>query len=89
MGLASYHFFEKVEGLEESSYISYESAPSHWTRLDGSKPPAKKYFENPEYRADLKIFKGDIVWGENTLLNMGKCEYEMEFSDDFMKIKCG
>ena len=75
--------------MDESTYISYESAPSQWTLLDGSKPPAKKYFENPVYNADLKAFKGDIVWGENTFGGAAKWEYEMVFSDDSMKIESG
>ena len=89
IGLASYHFFEKEEGSEQSSYISYEGAPRHWTRQDGTKPPGKKYFDNPTYNSAIKVFKGDINWGENTFGNAAKWEYEMCFSTDFMNIESG
>jgi hypothetical protein len=58
-------------------------------RLDGTKPPPKKCFENPIYNADLKTFRGDIVWGKNTFENDARREYKMIFSDDLMKIKSG
>jgi hypothetical protein len=78
--LASYHFpsgicstgtsaliqgeptADKVEG----PYISYASAPATSKLLDGSKVPAKKYFEDPKYEPNERVFTGKIVWDENT-----------------------
>ena len=57
--------------------------------MDGTKPPDKKYFDNPVYNSDTKVFKGDINWGENTFGDAAKWEYEMVFSNDFMKIESG
>ena len=47
IGAASYHFEDGVG--EGQCYISYESAPARWKLDDGSRPPARKYFESPMY----------------------------------------
>lgn len=57
--------------------------------MDGTKPPEKKYFDNPVYDSAIKVFKGDINWGENTFGDASKWEYEMVFSQDLMKIESG
>merc|ERR1712226_141049 len=85
LGAASYHIGNKAS----ESYISYENAPSSWKRKDGSKPPAKKYFDNATYDTEKKTFKGTINWGQNTMSGFAKWEYEIIFSEDFETVKGG
>jgi hypothetical protein len=88
LGLASYHFGSLTED-KEHPYISYASAPADWRLSDGTRPPTKKYFENWSYDAQIRRFRGHIVWGSNTFSGASKWEYEIQFSVDFLRIDGG
>ena len=64
-------------------YISYAGIPDEFNLLDGSKPPAKKYFEDPKYDSAQRVFTGKIVWGENTFGGAYSWDFRMNFSTDF------
>jgi hypothetical protein len=70
-------------------YISYAGIPEEFNLLDGSKPPAKKYFEDPKYDSTQRVFTGKIVWGENTIKGVYSEDYRMVFSLDFSFIESG
>jgi hypothetical protein len=102
--MASYHFPTGISSKEsqaliegeatadktEGPYISYASWPDYGDKLlDDSKPPAKKYFEDPKYDPTESVFTGKIVWGENTFKGAYSVDYRMVFSADFLSIKSG
>eukprot|EP00930_Biecheleria_cincta_P077752 TRINITY_DN6505_c0_g3_i1.p1 TRINITY_DN6505_c0_g3~~TRINITY_DN6505_c0_g3_i1.p1 ORF type:complete len:345 (+),score=31.18 TRINITY_DN6505_c0_g3_i1:68-1102(+) len=83
VGVAAYHF-----DSPNNCYISYERAPEEWLLDDGTRPPAKKLFDNPQYDAATRTFRGTIHWpipfgGDS------RWEYEMVFADDFVVISGG
>ena len=49
-GLASYHF--EPGGV----YISYKNAHNSWKSSDGTPPPNKKYFVDPHFDEETRIF---------------------------------
>ena len=85
LGLASYHF-----DSEGDCYISYCSPKcSIWPPLDdGSRPPAKKLFENMSFDLERRTFEGDIIWAPNSWRGDKRWKYQMEFSENFDTI-CG
>jgi len=83
-GVASYHFDEA------GAYISYENALSSvFPALDdGTRPPARKFFENPAYDPTTRTFRGHVTWIPSWM--GAHCwEYEMIFSSDLNKIVGG
>ena len=82
---------EATADKTEGPYISYasEDLPADWKLLDGSKPPAKKYFEDPKYDPTERVFTGKIVWGENTFGGAYSWDFRMVFSTDFSFIENG
>ena len=60
-----------------------------WRRLDGTKPPDKKYFEQPVYNPQTREFTGTITWGENTFSGDHNWTYQMIFSEDLTFIESG
>jgi len=46
--------------FDECAYLSYESAPPHWTLDNGLPPPKKKPFINPRYDQATRTFTGAI-----------------------------
>ena len=70
-------------------YINYSNAPNSWKLSNGLKPPAEKYFENPEYDETSRTFKGSIDWAPNTFGGDSKWDYTMTFSEDFKIIESG
>ena len=73
----------------DDCYISYENAPVQWLLEDGSRPPARKPFENAHYNEATRTFIGTINWSEATFGGDARWEYEMKFSDDFVVISGG
>ena len=102
-GFESYHFptgvlskgsqaqiqGKAIAGKTKEPYISYAGAPVEFNLLDGSKPPAKKYFEDPKYNSTSREFTGKITWGKNTFQGVYSQDYRMVFSPDFSFIESG
>lgn len=57
--------------------------------LDGSPPPKKVFFENPDYDLENRIFTGTIEWGKNTFLDISRWEFRMKFSQDLLIVESG
>jgi hypothetical protein len=83
-GVAAYHF----DSVDEC-YISYEHAPSEWRLSDGSRPPARKPFENPLYDAATRTFTATITWDGANFGGDAQWVYSMTFADDFVVICAG
>mmetsp|Transcript_26727 Transcript_26727/g.40548 ORF Transcript_26727/g.40548 Transcript_26727/m.40548 type:complete len:307 (+) Transcript_26727:3-923(+) len=83
VGVASYHFESP-----EVSYISYSAAPATWRRDDGSRPPAKKPFENASWDPDERVFRGEITWNP-PFHGDTHWTYEMNFAEDLETIVGG
>ena len=62
---------------------------SGWKLSDGSPLPDKQYFDDPKYDAETRTFTGTINYGGNIFIGAAKKEYEIVFSEDFMKIESG
>lgn len=86
IGLASYHFIHEGEG---GSYISYEHAPEQWRLDDGSFPPARKHFKDPQYDSSTRTFTGQIEWAPTSFGGEARWEYTMIFSADMDAIVGG
>merc|ERR1712187_239529 len=84
LGFASYHF-----DSTDDCYISYEAAPESWRMDDGSRPPARKAFDNPSWNEETRTFTGTIDWSAGTFGGDARWEYEMIFSDDLSTISGG
>eukprot|EP00039_Didymoeca_costata_P006027 m.86947 g.86947 ORF g.86947 m.86947 type:complete len:428 (-) comp13077_c0_seq3:71-1354(-) len=78
-------YAEKPEG----PYINYNSAPQHWVLSDGSRPPSKKYFEDPHYDPVSRTFRGNITWHPLKFGLNSKWTYKMVFSANFSSIEEG
>ena len=91
VGLASYHFAFPLSANNGhgGSYIAYHNAPSFWHLENKDELPEKKYFLNPSYNEDERIFTGLIDWSNNKFENSSFIEYEMVFSEDFKNIVGG
>lgn len=82
-GLAAYHFSD-----ESSSYISYESELCmRWPPLDnGSRAPARKFFQQAAYDEATRTFTGVIDWSPTSWQGDQRWIYCIVFADDFMSI---
>lgn len=99
VGLASYHFPQTIaeggsgDGGPESAlpYLCYGSArvdECGWTLDDGSRPPARKFFEpGCHWHAATRTFHGTVLWEEGWY-NSRRWDYVMQFSSEFRYI-CG
>jgi hypothetical protein len=56
---------------------------------DGTLPPEKKYFINPQFDIQSRVFEGTILWSEVSFNNSNKWVYKMIFSEDFKIIDGG
>jgi len=83
-GLASYHFDSPGD-----AYVSYDAAPRSWQRADGSPPPGRKAFDDPQYDAASRTFRGTVDWGDNTFGGSRRWEYEIIFSESFNAVAGG
>lgn len=85
VGLASFHF------TREECYISYESKDAvRFPSLDdGSRPPARKFFEHCRYNPKSRTFFGEVSWAPTTWDSEVRREYEMVFADNFSAISGG
>ena len=54
-----------------------------------SYPPNQKFFEDWEYDADTRTFKGDITWSPITFAGNNRWEYTAVFDAEFTKIESG
>jgi hypothetical protein len=101
-GLASYHFvppaLRAAEGAADLSigtaYISYEHPHcAQWPPLDdGSPVPARVPFEDLEWDAQTRTFRGTVDWQSTygtTWQGVDKWEYTMVFDNDFTCVKQG
>jgi hypothetical protein len=43
-------------------YINYAAAPDSWALGNGSMPPPKKEFLDPEYNHTMRRFRGVVDW---------------------------
>lgn len=82
-GVASYHFVS-----ENSCYISYEKAPDAWRLDDGSAPPLKKPFLDASFDAQLRRFRGKVVW-DVPFQGAARWEYELFFAEDYSRVVHG
>ena len=57
--------------------------------LDGSPPPKKVFFENPDYDLENRIFTGTIDWGQNTFQKASRWDFRMKFSQDLLIVESG
>lgn len=76
-----------VSGLG-ASYISYEGAPEEWRLDDGSRPAARKPFEDAAYDPATRTFTGTIRW-DPPFHGDARWEYVMNFSANFDMIESG
>lgn len=81
-GVASYHF-----NSPQDCYISYSNAPASWILSDGSRPPAKKPFEEVSYDSSTRTFRAVINWAPLNFFGETRWEYEMTFCQDWKQIK--
>jgi hypothetical protein len=89
LGLASYHFES-----EEVCYINYAAAPDAaapdaWVLGNGSMPPPKKEFLDPEYNHTMRRFRGVVDWTPTTFNGDQRWEYEMFFDADLSTVISG
>ena len=72
-------------------FISFANAPLCWRLVDGSRPPAKKYFDNESYDKDTRRFRGTINWGDTPFKSKltVRWVYDFVFTENFNKIESG
>jgi hypothetical protein len=84
VGIASYHFVR-----EDDCYIGYQNAPATWVLADGTRPPAKKSFLDPEYNHITRTFRATVDWTPSTFMGDERWEYHMMFDENLTKIERG